>query len=431
MSNINYPGFNNTTLLNNYQPGNAGQIPGTLGPNNLNNGLYKTPSNFDQGLLDKIQNLAILSDTFEQRIFEKGMHDYRQIYSKEVIGMHEGTLSRLFYKSVGIDERPGTAEIEGLGGWEQSWNEVTNAANGISVTVRAWGRFYKTHRLTDDIQKIRFYTELARDFADNAPITLNNLAGIRLYEGANPIFVTSVAAYNPANPNAPRLTLGADASTVGSSLTWDALKEAKHLMQNYQEPYIELKADPDNAGQSIATTQYRHAYIGGHQGDSYLVLLGWNGYDQLLNDSEFRAVYVVNGGVSQSDVLGKTLGITTPVMQFKFEIVKVPITISKAANPEIATDGSLELEVAFVIGGSNGARVAIELSLEGWTKFINIGYEDSRKVDIFGLLSITGWMAVMDFKVIRNEAVYAIPYTKRSYVAAGANNVPNNTVWKA
>lgn len=418
-------------LIDHWNPQNAEHVTNKLGNvADMKNTLGKFPKNFQtEDLDDMYANLRLLSDTFEPYIASRGFENYRGLFSKETIPLHENTLSKVFMKKTGMDDSPYTAAVTGLTGWNPTWNEVTIGGAAMEVSTSAWGRFYKRHRFTDDINRIRWFEEIAREFADNAARTLDNLAGIRLYEGANKIFVQEVAAFDPKNPGAARLTLGASANDVAAGLTFDALREAQWLMQNYYENYSTV----DSATGAISHQNKRKAVIKGYNGgENYLCIMGRDGYHQLLNDPNFRETFVVNGGFYAQQIVTQTLGISSPVFGLTFQVTDNPITLTKAADPKISTDGQGTLEVAFVMGGNNGVRTAVELSLEGWTKMINVGYDEDKKVDPFGLLSFTGWIAVTDFHVIRNEAVYAIPYVKGNGYVVGGNVVdPLANVWNA
>lgn len=418
------PGVAKVNTIGQLWPNNATPRPNMVNGQNLNNGLPSMPKDINQGLAKQQENIRLLADTFEQEIAESNVVGYRRYFTRQVIPLHEQSLSKMFMKSTGIDEDPATAALTGIEGWDPKINEVAIKGSSIEVTTNAYGRMFKKHRFAEDIMKIRWYDELANKFADNAVKTLDNLAGIRAYQGSNKLFVSSVAAFDEGNPHAARLTLGADASAVDAFLTWDTLREAVYLMQNYEETYTVVGSNGD------LTTKKRKAVITGFYGNAYAVVLGWNGYNQLCNDPEFRKAFVVNGGFYAEQVATQTLGINTPFLGMKFDIVNIPITISKASSPVIATDGTQELEVAFVVGGSNGATTAVELTLEGWTKMINVGYDEDKKVDLFGLLAVVGWISITDFAVIRNEAWYAIPYKKSTYVSSG-NAIPSADVtWK-
>ncbi len=423
--NIPVPGQQVVNTFGQMYPQNATPRPNTVNGTDLNNGLVSAPKTMNVGLQKEYENLRLLAETFEAEIAMRGNEDYRKYFEKHTIPLHEQTLVKTFMKSTGIDEDPATAAVTGLAGWDPSWNEVAIKGSSIEVTTNAYGRFYKKHRFADDFMKINWYEELANKFANNAVRTLNNLAGIRAYNGSNKIFVQSVAAYDEKNPHAARLTLGADASTVDAPLSWEVLKEAVHLMQNYEEPYVVV-----NPADGTLSTKKRKAVITGYEGSAYMVVLGWNGYNQLLDDVEFRKTFVLNGGYAAEQIANRTLGVNTPFLDLKFDIIDNPLTISKATNPVVKTDGSQALEVAFVIGGSQGVTTAVELSLEGWTKMINVGYEEDKKVDTFSLLAVVGWISVTDFSVIRNEAWYAIPYKKTSYVLAGTPTASTDVVWK-
>lgn len=420
------PGVAKVNTIAQLWPNNATVRPNTVNGTNLNNGLVSMPKDINQGLAKQQENLRLLADTFEAEIAMRSNEDYRRYFTRVTIPLHEQSLSKMFMKSTGIDEDPTTAALTGIEGWDPKINEVAIQGSSIEVITNAYGRMFKKHRFAENIMKIRWYDELASKFADNASRTLNNLAGIRAYNGSNKIFVKSVAAFDESNPHAARLTLGADASTVDAFLTWDTLREAVYLMQNYEETYTVV-----NQSNGDLSTKKRKAVVTGFYGNAYAVVLGWNGYNQLCNDPEFRKAFIVNGGLYAEQVATQTLGVNTPFLGMKFDIINTPITISKASSPVVATDGTQELEVAFVVGGSNGVTTAVELTLEGWTKMINVDYDEDKKVDLFGLLAIVGWISITDFAIIRNEAWYAIPYKKSSYVLSGDATPSADVVWKA
>lgn len=425
------PGDKTVNTIGKMFPNNASNRPNNINGSDLGNGLGSFPKDLNQGLAKEWENIRLLAETFETHLWSRGMDGYRQIFDKVTIPLHANTLSMTFMRSSGIDERPETAAVKGLANsWNPTWNEVAITGSSIEISTNAYGRFYKKHRFADDISTVRWFEELARYFNDNAARTLNNLAGIRLYEGSNKMFVKTATPLDDTHLNAytARITLAADASEVAANLTWDILREAAWNMQNYEETYNVV----DGASGAIdSTTNKRTARIGGYYGDNYLVLLGQNGYNQLLNDAYFRTTFVANGGFYQQDIVNRTLGITSPVFQLQLQIVENPITIEKAASPKVFTDGQGALECAFVIGGANGARVGVELSLEGYTRMINVGYSDSKKIDPFELLAVVGWMSVTDFGIIANEAIYCVPYVKFNNIAGGNVVKPTSPTWKA
>lgn len=419
------PGASTVNTIGGMFPNNAANRPNVVNGKDLNNSIGSFPKTMNDGLAAQWENIRILAETFEPHIASRGFEGHRVVFQKHTIPMYAQTMSKTFMKSTGIDENPITAAITGLTGWDPQWNEVAISGSSTEITTNAYGRFYKRNRFADEISTISWYEELARYFQENASRTLDNLAAIRLYEGSNKLFVSSVADFDPANPFAPRITLGADASTVNANLTWDAIKEAKYLMENYIEEYNIV--NPATGALSVGK---RAAVISGYYGNDYLVLVSRNGYNQLMADKEFRDTFVVNGGYYAQQIAEETLGLTSAVFHLKFELVSNPLTISKAAAPVVSTEGQQPLECCYVLGGNNGAQIAIELSLEGQTKMIQIGYEDSAKVDPFALLSVTGWMTVTDFAVIRNECIYCIPYLKTKLVLAGNPVAPTNPSYK-
>lgn len=419
------PGQSKVNTIAQMFPNNAAIRQNTINGKDLGNGLVSMPKDINQGLAKQQENLRLFADTFELEIALRSNEDYRRYFSKEVIPLHEQSLSKMFLKSTGIDEDPTTAAVKGIEGWDPKINEVAIQGSSIEVTTNIYGRMYKKHRFNEDIMKIRWYDELASKFADNASRTLNNLAGIRAYQGSSKLFVQSIDPFDESDPYKARIQLGASANDVDTYLTWDTLREAVYTMQNYQEEYTVVS--PDDGNLSI---KKRKAVISGFYGNAYAVVLGWDGYNQLCNDTEFRKTYVINGGFYAEQVATQTLGINTPFLGMKFDIINTPISISKATSPTISTDGSQALDVAFVVGGSNGARTAVELSLEGWTKIIQVGYDEDKKVDLFGLLSIVGWVTVTDFAIIRNECWVAIPHKKMGYVKGGNIVASDSVTWK-
>lgn len=419
------PGASDVNTIKQMFPGNSTDRTNPINGTDLKNSLGSFPKTMNDGLAKQWENIRLLAETFEPHIASRGFEGHRKIFSKVEIPLHSNTLSMTFMKTSGIDENPVTAAITGLTGWDPKWNEVAITGSSVEITTNAYGRFYKRHRFAEDISTINWFEELAMYFRDNATRTLDNLASIRLFEGSNKLFVKQINAFNEQTPFAPRLQLGASAAEVNANLNWESLKEAKHLMQDYTEVYNIV-----NPQTGAITEGRRKAVIPGYYGDNYLVLVSANGHNQLMADPEFRKQFVINGGYYAQSVVEQTLGLSTPVMHFQLEIVKNPLTISKAQTPIVSTEGQQALECAFVIGGNNGARIAVELSLQGWTKMINIGYEDSAKIDPFSLLSLSGWMTVTDFSVIRNECIYCIPYVKQTFVASGNVSAPTNPTWK-
>lgn len=419
------PGQSNVNTIGSMFPGNAATRPNQVNGQSLNNSIGSFPATLNTGLEKQWENIRLLAETFEKEISLANELGYRKYFTPQSIPQHLSTMSKTFMKSTGIDENPITAAITGLTGWDPKWNEVAISGSSIEITTNAYGRFYKKHRFSDDISKVDWYGELASKFKDNANRTLDNLAAIRMYEGSNKLFVESIAAFDPLTPLAPRITLAADASKVNTHLTWDAIKEAKFIMENHKEEYNIV-----NPATGALVKAYRHNPIAGYDGQNYLVVLSRNGYNQLMSDPQFRESYIVNGGYYAQAAAEETLGISSPMFHLKFEIVNNPLTISKQAEPIVSTEGQQALECCFVIGGNNGAQIAVELSWEGQTRMINIGYEDSPKVDPFALLSVIGWITVTDFAVIRNECIYCIPFQKNKLVIAGNPVASKNVLWK-
>lgn len=429
---------NELPLVKKRWPTNASHRDNKLGGQTLQNTFPNFPEHFNEGLDESRANLRILAETFQDDVASRGEEGYRQVFAqKYTIPLHMGTLAKQFMKSTGIDESPYTAGVTGIDTWNPTWNEVTLEGSAVEATTHIWGRFFKRNKFTEDIGSINWFAEIQKKFAPNASRTLDNLAGIRLYEGANKLFIKSVDPFDPTDPAKARIALGASETEVAAGLTFDALKEAQWLMQNYQEDYTTV----DPLSGTVTSTNKRLAVIRGvGGGDIYKVLVGRNGYHQILNDPDFRNAYVVNGGQYASDIVNMRLGISSPVFGLSIDVVDNPITImpSKAgpaakepSYPFIDVNGQGSLEVAFVYGGNESNDIAVELSLEGWTKIIDVGYDEDRKVDPFGLLAFTGWVAAVDFTVIQNEAIYAVVYTKKApYVKNGNPVNPLANQWK-
>lgn len=421
------PGHSGVNTIGTMYPNNAPNKPNNINGVDLNNSLGSFPKTIS-GYQDYIQNQVYLEEAFLREIEYSGVESYRQFFAKKVIPLHMNTTSMAFQKMAGIDTNPLTASVTGLTGWEAKWNEVASSISQIVVTTNAYGRFMKKHRFAEDISRANYFGELESMFAENARITIEKLAGVRLLEGASKMYVEAVDAFDPANPYAPRLALATNPSTIAAHLTWDHLQEAVFSMQNFKETYNVV--NPTSGAIETAT---RAAVIDGYQGEYYRVLVSRNGYRQLLQDQQFLDTFVIHGGYYAQDVATKKLGITSPFLQLQIELLTFPLTIEKTTDLKISTEGDKALEVAFVIGNGSsqlGGGVGIELSLEGWTKLINVGYDEDKKVDVFGLLSLTGWLAVIDFTVIYPQAVIAIPYLNSTYVKSGDIQVPTTPAWK-
>lgn len=412
-------------------PLNSATRPNPLASNaDMGNGLGSFPVTLNKGFAKELSELVMLANAFEPTIGMMGDYGYRQVFEKDVIPQHSNTLAKQYTRIVGMDTNPLTAPLKGLTTWTPGWNEVTITATSTTVTTSAWGRYFKNNSFADNISSVNWKLERGRLFAANASETLNKLAGMRLYEGANKIFVKSIAAFDPAKPMEPRITLGATAADVpvNQILTMDTLLEAQNEMANYEELYCTV--DPTTG--AIKKDNKRHRPIGGYRGgQDYKVLLGRSGQRQVFADERFRDSFVQGGGIAASGILSETIGISSPIFRLSFEIIESPITVNRSTSVEINTEGLYPLEVAFVMGGG-AARIGIELSFEGYTKWIDIASNDSRKVDPFELYSLQGWMAVVDFGVIQNEALYAIPYAKNaSLVVTGTPLDPSTGQWKA
>jgi len=404
------PGAPNISTITQYNPLNATNRPNTgLTGTDLGNGVGSFPVDINQGLNSELANLLLLADSFLPTLGQMGNYGYRQLFDKETIPQKQGTLSKQYRRIVGMDSNPINAVLKGITGWAPTWNEVTIQGTSITASINAWGRYYKSNAFQDAISTIDWRLERAMHFASNAADTLDKLASMRLYVGANKIYVNSVGAPSPAANGllTATLILGVNASTVTAGLTFDALLEARHQMTQYREPYCTI--NPDTG--VVNTSNLRLKPISGYRGGDYLVLLGHAGYTQVFSDERFKDSYVQNGGISAGGMLNESIGISSPVFKLRFEIILSPLTIAKSTDLQMDTEGGNELEVAFVIGGG-ASMIGVELSLEGYTKMIDVPYSDSKKIDPFELLAITGWMALVDFTVLQNEAIYAIPYNK-------------------
>lgn len=419
------PGQDQVNTLGQFQPANN-----TLAPNKINgiadakNGLPSMPTNFNPGLQEVLKDLRILQDEFVEDVARAGLTDtFRKFFKKATLPLHRGSLVMPMLKSEKMDNNPTTAFLTEINTWNPKWNEASSKFYYMEIKTNGYGRYWKKQRLQEELSAISVYAEMSRRFADNANETLNKLAALRMVEGSSKIYTTTAKAYDPTDPYQALLTLGADASTVGANLTWSMLREAVYQMEHYQESYTFV----DQTNGTI-TSKKRVATIGGYRGAHYVALIGANGYSQLQLDPSFNNTFVLNGGVAQQSLLDGTLGITSPVFNIQIEKSPFTVAIKKQATLEVDLDGvgSNLLECAFVIGGDD--FIGYELSLEGWTKTISVGYEDDKKVDPFGLLAYEGWITFTDFTVTRPECVYCIPYVKRVNVAAGTITKPDATV---
>lgn len=404
--------------------------PNMVNNQDLQNGLAKLPTDINVGLQKMLSEQHIINEYFEKSIFLEGEVDtYRAFFEKEVISKSSGSLSKTFLKHEGMDENPMTAALTGLmTSWEPQLNEVSISGTSIEITTNAYGRIMKKHRYTEELQTVDFYGAMAMEFANNANRTLGKLAGARLYEGSSKLFVKSVAAFDPSNPTAPRLELGAAATDVAAPLNWASILEAKHQLQNYQEQFTIV-----NQTSGAIEHQKRLRSIGGWKGLDYILVVSRNGYEQLLADPDIKRDYVVNGGILASEFINHTFAINSSYKGVRVQITDNPVYITKEATPKVDFTGvngqATLLECAFLIGGGN-SRIGIELSVEGEQEIINVGYDEDRKTDIFGLLSFTAWKVVMDFSVIRPECVWTIPFARTANIKSG-NPVANTTItWK-
>lgn len=405
--NPNIPGVDSTGMLSQY-----------IGSATL-------PTNFGAGLKAILQNIHDLDTNFLPSLEAAGYMGYRSVFFKDTIMQNAGTLAKAYIKAGYIDTDPSTAVIPDMNtSYNPQMNEVIIDAGAIEVTVKDYGRFYKMHRRMEEISKLDFRAHLKQQLTENAAITANWLAAIALYEGANKMFV---GKYD--STQAKSLTLVANTTTVGGAanaptnapLSWDALLECVTLFANNKQNYTYI----DQADGSIKSAS-RTAPIQYYQGNYYLAIVCENGYMQLLEDPKFREVYVQYGGILQQQLIDKTVGVTSPVMGIKILVVNQGLTISKDTTPKIDTNGNQPLEVAFIMGNTN--KAFCELSLAGQTQMISVGYEEDRKTDFYGMLSLEGYAMNIGHKVIQNETLYAIVYDKsHTKVASGAVIGSTNT----
>lgn len=423
------PGNSNVNTMSQLYPALNTPHSNTIGSSgDLGNGVMTAPSNYGQlTLAQMLENIRLINETFEASLSMRGELGFRALFDKDTIPQHSGTFSRTYIKAQGIDTNPTTAIVTGITGWNPSMNETATDIVAVEATTNMYGRFYKKHRFADDFQSVPYYAKLAEEFSNNAADTMENLAVMRLYEGAQKLFVKSVSEPSAVagSPIQPRLTLGANASEVTAQLTWDALLEVKYAMQNHQASYCTV--DPSTG--ALKKDNKRVEPIGGWRGSpNYLVLVSPAGFDQLTNDPEFLKLYVIGNGPFATLKAQNQTCFSLYGLDIK-QVGQGLFTISKEASPKLITDGTGALDVAFVLGGGN-ARIGIELDYAGWTGMINVGYEEDKKVDPFSLLSIVGWYSIRDFTVIRNEGVYAIPHARHTYTESGSIIKPTNPNWK-
>lgn len=427
-NNVQSPFYGNQTVgtTADFFAQNAATRPSSLGGKTMSNGLLNYPRDLNQGIQQDYANSKILSKVFVAQFESLPKNSFRSLYEKKIIPKYHNSLSMTFNKMTELDTDPTRAGIDNIMGWNPSWNEVSAEIFSVEITTNAYGHFVKKNRMFEQISALPIYEEIDRRFTQNAQKVMENLATIRAYEGANKLFVKSVAAFNPANPHAPRITLGASAADVGAPLTWSALEEAQHLMRSNKTEYTIV--DPTTGSKSIG---YRTAPVKGYEGENYLVYVSNNGYNQLLKDPQVNEKFIINGGAFQTQAAAREFGITSAVNGFKFRIVDTPLTISKQATPQVKTDGQQELEVCFVLGNGDGQGfLGVELSFEGETKLVNVGYADDPKIDPFQTFGMTGWYSITDFGVVYNEALYAIPHTKSHNVISGNSIRGSAPIWK-
>ena len=435
---LTVPGVPNLGTIWQRNPNNTPDRPNDLDGVDMGNGVGKFPKKFPQGFNESYDNLQILADSFLPTLGVLGDYNYRQIFDKHVIPLHANTMSKQFTRITTMDTNPFNAALKNIAtSYNPTMNEVTVEASATSVTTNAYGRYYKRNSFAEDISMVSWATEMAKAFASNAADTLNNLAGVRMWQGANKMYVKSIGAFDPTKPNAKRLTLGAKAAEVAVGLTFEAILEAKYQMQNDEVSFTNVKPGANESTVDPIETLPRRRVIPGYKSDSYLVLCGRNGYNQVMADQRFRDTFVVNGGLAAAGILDESLGKGSPILGIRFELVDNPLCLEPTAAPSranpdytLSTDGQGKLEVAYVVGGGV-SPVGIELSLESYTKMISVDFSDSQKVDPFQLYGLAGWMSITDFTIIQNEALYAIPYLKdNSIIVAGGNIMPGDTpIW--
>lgn len=402
-------------------------IPGapTMGMLQSYLGTSTLPVNFNPGLQAILQNIHDLDENFLPSLNAAGDLGYRSVFFKDTIPQNAGTLAKAYIKHGYIDTDPNTAVIPDMNtSYNPQMNEVTIDAGAIEVTVKDYGRFYKMHRRMEEISRLDFRAQLKQQLTENAAITANWLAAIALYNGANKMFLT-----NYDSTQTKSLTLGADTTTVGTGangapLNWDALLECVSLFANSKIAYTYI--DPTDA--SVKSSS-RTAPIKPYSGNYYLAIVPWNGYMQLLEDPKLREVYVQYGGILQQQLLDRSVGQASPIMGIKILVVNQALTLSNDATPTIDTNGNEQFEVAFVMGTTD--RAFVELSLEGQTQMISVGYDEDRKTDFYGMMSLEGYCMNIGFAVIQNETLYAIVYDKTYTNVASGNAIASTATFTA
>lgn len=421
-------GNDKVNLLSQFQPANAPLRANTINGVNMQNTIGSLPLTQNMGLQKQLQDLLYRDLSFKYDLFEaRDTSEFRSLFTPCILPKNKGTLSATFTKFSDMDDAPETAAVKGLEAYNQTLNEVSIDASAIVVSTAAYGRYAKNHRLTEEISAIPWAMVMAQKFATNAAATMDNLAAVRLYEGSSKLYVKT--ADEPADRPWPdvltpqRITLGSMLSEVAAPLTWDALDVAKYLLQNYQEVYTVVNQSTGAKEEGRRVRPIRGYFPNG----AYLVLLSHTGYNQLMNDPHFKADWVQYGGLLAAQVQDGSLGVNSPYREFMFKKTNKTLTVNKS-DGKISTNGTYDLEVAFVIGGGD-ATLGVELTLEGSTETFRVGYNDDRKVDPLGMLSFYGWLTITDFTVVHNECIYAIPYTKKSPIKSGQAQRPASPSW--
>lgn len=425
------PGHVDVNTTKQFLPNNVANRPNDLMGDgvDLGNGLGSYPKTFNAGFQTAQEELRIMAESFEPSIFETRYYNYRQIFNFDTIPRSKGTHVKQYARTTNMDDNPQTAPVLNyMNSWTPEWNEVSISAMATEATINMYGRYFKNHEAVDEIFLYDWKLEMTKKFADNAMRTLNKLAAIRMWQGANKLYVTSVANFDPADPFKARITLGAKLDDVKAPLTLDALLEAKYLMTNY----IELYTTVNSTTGALKNDNQRLAKIPGYRGTgAYLVLLSDMGYNQVWNNEYFRTTYIQNGGVMAGQSISQTTGITTSIFGLKFEICDQPLTLNVVDQKTVVdTNGMGTWHVAFVVGGAMHTRIGVELNREGSTKLISISKDEDKKIDPFSLLSLVGWVTMTDFTIIQNECLWAIPHKKTINIAAGAPQ-RNPGTWKA
>lgn len=414
--------------LGQFQPSNAPLRANTINGVSMANTIGSLPLDQAMGLQKQLENLLYLQESFSSDfLLGREESNWRWIFSPFTLPQNQGTLSATFRKYGDMDDSPETASVKGLEGYDASLNEVSIDGYAIQVSTAAYGRYAKNHRIYDQISAIPWANQMAQKFASNAVRTMDNLAGVRAYEGASKLYVQTVDPYDDSSLDAalsPRVTLGATLNDVAAPLSWDSLNIAKWLMSNYQEVYTKVNqttGDKEEAKRIRSIATYNNS-------GSYLVVVSNNGYNQLLNDPHFQKTWIEWNSVLALEASKRELGVSSPFNEFLFKKTNRVLTVQKATG-HILTDGTGDLEVAFVIGGGD-AVIGVELTLEGSTESFSVGYNEDRKTDPLGLLSFYGWITITDFTIVHSECIYAIPYATKSPIKTGQASKPTSPTWK-